>query len=189
MNKRKNTIILLISLILIIFCIVFAYHNSYDIALRKEGLSRDRINYIDTGIDDNGNEFRAVFQYDRDDSVRMLMLTKNRFGIWNVTNEMTSHDSEAHRCSMGWMRVASIGRFGVGDQSNIAFEVHAVYGGNDAIKLVDIPAEQLPPNVTVNVFQSGTMYVIHFTSCGAADTLNQVDAFNLLEQIGCIQRK
>lgn len=189
MTKRKNhPLLVFLSYILILVGSVSAYHNSFDIALRKEGLSKKYINYIDTGIDDNGNEYRVVFQYDGNDSVRILSLTKNRFGIWNVTNEISSHDSEAQHCAMGWMRAASIRRFAVEEQSNIEFEVHAVYSGNDAIKRIELPTDCLPPNVTANVFQAGAMYVIHFSSYGAADTLNQIDTFDLLEQIKCIQR-
>lgn len=187
--KRRTLAGLLASLLILILVVVLLiYHNSYSIALSKAGLSKDSIDYIDTGIDDNGNEYRVVFQYMPENMVKILRLTKNDRGVWKVAEEAYGPDSEVPYVTTGWMRVASVGRYEVDDQTHIEFEVHKVYGGNNAIKQIEIPMELLPSNVSVNIFQAGTVYVLHFVTYGSAETLNQINISHLLEQTDCIQR-
>ena len=186
MKKRTLWCILTLFLALIFIVFLIAYHNSFKIALSKAGVSERSINYIDTGIDDNGNEYRVVFQYMRDNVVKILLITKDNLGVWHVTNEVIGPNAEAEYVTMGWMRFASIRQYDVNDQTRIDSEVHKVYGGNNATKQIEIPTHLLPSNVSVNVFQSGTVYVIHFVSYGEAETLNQIHIFDLLKQTDCI---
>ena len=187
---KRRTIVYLFALLLslILSVILIVYHNSYSIALIKAGLSKDSINYIDTGIDDNGNEYRVVFQYVPENMVKIVHLTKDNSGIWKVTEEASGPDSEPEYVTMGWMRFASISRYDVNDQARLDSEVHKVYGGNNAAKQIEIPMDLLPPNVSVNVYQSGTMYVIHFVGYGNAEFLDQFHFSHLLDQMDCIQQ-
>ncbi|RRD94228.1 hypothetical protein EII17_08945 [Clostridiales bacterium COT073_COT-073] len=182
---QKRTFTGLLALLLgLIFVAIFAYHNSYRIALSRAGFSEDSITYVDTGIDDNGNEYRVVFQYEN--MIKFLRLTKDKYGIWKVT-EVCVPNSKAQYIAMGWMRMAGIRRYDVKGESDIEFEMHMMYGGNTATKQIEIPAEILPSNVSVNVFQAETAYVLHFVTYGKPGTLNQIDIPHLLEQTGCIR--
>ncbi len=186
---KRRTIVCLFALLLSLIFVgaLFAYHNSYSIALNKAGLSAKSINYVDIGIDDNGNEYRVVFEYMPENTLKIVFLSKDDFGIWRVIEEASGSDSEAEYITMGWMRFSSIGRFDVNDQVGFDFEVHKVYGGNNATKQIEIPMELLPTNVSVNVFQSGTRYVIHFIGYGDGEILDQFYFDDLLEQSNCIQ--
>ena len=42
--------------------------------------------------------------------------------------------------------------------------IHWFFHGNNARELIEIPADQLPPNVTFSLRQDGTSYVLHFMS-------------------------
>jgi hypothetical protein len=184
--KRRVPVILFVFFFILIVVIV-VYHNSYSIALKKAGFSQRSISYIDTGIDDNGNDYRVVFRYDTDNMVRIALLTKDNWGVWHITDEVIGPDAEADYITMGWMRFASMRRYDVTDQTVMDSEVHKVYGGNNATKQIEIPMDLIPPNVSVNVFQAGSVYVIHFVSYGDADSLNQIDMIDLLKQTDCIQ--
>ena len=188
MKKRYFWCLLILLLSLIFIVILVTFHNSFKIALHKAGVSERAINYIDTGIGDNGNEYRVVFQYMFDNTVKILLLTRDDLGVWHATDEVIGPDSDAEYeyVTMGWMRFASIRRYDVNDQIKIDSEVHKVYGGNNATKQIEIPTDLLPPNVSVNVFQSGSVYVIHFVSYGEAETLNQIHILDLLRQADCI---
>jgi hypothetical protein len=107
--------------------------------------------------------------------------------VWHITDEVIGPDAEADYITMGWMRFASMRRYDVTDQTVMDSEVHRVYGGNNATKQIEIPMDLIPPNVSVNVFQAGAVYVIHFVSYGDADSLNQIDMIDLLKQTDCIQ--
>jgi len=180
---------LLVFLVLVFIAILIIYHSSFKIALSKADVKERNVNYIDTGIDDNGHEYRVVFHYTHDNMVKILLLTKDSLGIWHVTDEAVGPDSaDTGYVTMGWMRFASIRRYDVNDQARFDSEVHKVYGGNSATKQIEIPLDLLPPNVSANVFQSGTMYVIHFVSYGDADTLDQFYFSDFLDKIDCIQQ-
>lgn len=186
MNKKVRTILL--SLYIIMLPIAFiVYSNSYNIALKKAGFSKRGITYIDTGIDDNGAEYRAVFQYMPDNLVKIALLTKTNWGTWRITDETQGPTTETGYLSMGWMRFTGFRRYEVSDNVVFELEVHNVYAGNDAIAQIEIPVELLPPNVSVSVFQAGSVYVLHFVTYGDPKVLNEVHFIDLLKQAGCIQ--
>lgn len=88
MRKRTFGLLLLLLLALILITFLIVYHNSFRIALSESGLNENDIQYIHTGIDDNGSEYRVVFQYMPDRMVKILLLTKNNIGLWHVTDEV-----------------------------------------------------------------------------------------------------
>lgn len=184
MMRRTN--VCLFALLLFVGAL-FAYHNSYSIALHKAGLSEKFIEYVDIGIDDNGNEYRVVFEYMPESTLKIVFLSKDDFGIWRVIEELSSLEDETEYIIMAWMRFSSIRRFEVNDQVIFDREVHKVYVGNNASKQIEIPMELLPTNVSVNVFQSGTMYVIHFIGYGGNEIFDQFYFDDLLEQSNFIQ--
>lgn len=185
--KKSSFVYLMVSLLMLILVAgLIVYHNSYSIALKKAGLSKSSINYIDSGINDNGNEYRVVFQYMPENTVKCALLTKDKLGIWKITEEEYGPTSDSNYLNMGWMRFASIRRYAVNDQTAINSEVHQVYGGNNAINQIEIPYDLLPANVCVDVFQAGAVYLIHFVAYGDAETLNQINVSYLLEQTNSI---
>lgn len=185
---KKQTLLHLIVALLILILVagLIIYHSNYSIALKKAGFSENSINYIDSGINDDGNEYRVVFQYMPENTVKCALLTKDKLGIWKITEEEYGPDSDSNYLNMGWMRFASICRYAVNDQTTINSEVHQVYGGNNAVKQIEIPYELLPANVCVDVFQAGAVYLIHFIAYGDAETLNQINVSYLLGQTNSI---
>ena len=188
MKKQTKWYLSISILALILLVLIGLYRNSFKIALSKAGVGELYIEYIDTGFDNNGNEYRVVFQYMSDNTVKIVHLTKDDFGVWHVTDEAHGPVSDAAYVMMGWMRTASMRRHEVNDPVVFDWEVHNVYGGNNARKQIEIPLGLLPPNVTVNVFQAGSQYVIHFVSYGEVETLNQIDIIDLLTQTRSISQ-
>ena len=182
MNKQTKWYLSISILALILLVLIVVYKNSFKIALGNAGVGELYIEYIDTGFDNNGNEYRVVFQYMSDNTVKIVHLTKNDFGVWHVTDETHGPVSDAAYVMMGWMRTASMRRHEVNDPVVFDSEVHHVYGGNNAIKQIEIPLDLLPPNVTVNVFQAGSQYVIHFVSYGGSEPLQQINILDLLNE-------
>lgn len=182
MNKQTKWYLSISILALILLVLIVVYKNSFKIALGKAGVGEQYIQYIDTGFDNNGNEYRVVFQYMSDNTVKIVHLTKDDFGVWHVTDEAHGPVSDAAYVMMGWMRTASMRRHEVNDPVVFDWEVHNVYGGNNAIKQIEIPIDLLPPNVTVNVFQAGSQYVIHFVSYGGSEPLQQINILDLLNE-------
>ena len=184
---RKQIRNLSLLLILVMVTALILYHLSFNIALSKSGMDRKHIQYIDTGIANGGREYRAVFQNLSDEGVKLLYLTKNKLGIWRVTDQAA--ETEYGFASMGWMRTASLRSYAVGDQTRWDWEVHTVCAGRNAVRQIEISPELLPPNVAVNVFQAGTAYVIHFVSYGEVETLNRIPIMDILKEYTGIAEK
>ena len=134
MNKQTKWYLSISILALILLVLIVVYKNSFKIALGNAGVGEQYIQYIDTGFDNNGNEYRVVFQYMSDNTVKIVHLTKDDFGVWHVTDEAHGPVSDAAYVMMGWMRTASMRRHEVNDPVVFDWEVHNVYGGNNAIK-------------------------------------------------------
>lgn len=188
MKKRRYVYFGLFLLILILVVGLFIYHNNYSIALRSAGLSQKTISYLDTGFDDNGNEYRVVFSHLSENVIKIAHLTRDNLGIWHVTNTVSSSDGEAQYpyVVMGWMHFSGMRWYGVDGEIDMPLEIHNVYAGTNAKKYIEIPLELLPPNVSVDVSQTGSIYVIHFVSYGDGEALNQIDILELLDKTDCI---
>ena len=183
-NIRAGAIFVII---LIIVALALMYLNSYSIALMKNGFDSPRTSIIDIGIDDNGKEYRVIKSYDDQQNVKLAYLVKNKVGLWNMAIVSDTPSIETGFVKIGWMRVASIKRYGISDDTPVEFEIHAVYCGNNATKLIEIEPEELPPNVTVNVQQAGKAYTLHFIAFGEGDELSNIDVYQLLQNSGCVQ--
>lgn len=189
--KRRSLVFLsgiLLALILLGFTL---YSNGFGIALKIAGFSKDFVQYVDWGINENGNEYRVLFQYMPGYLIKMAHLEKGMFGIWKVLEEASGPQEQSESVTIGWMRIAGLIRYGYGLESQIKaeFEVHHMIGGNNAIRVIELPKELLPPNVIAKVFQKGRSYVVHLVSYGEdAGILNEVHLVELLEQQGCIRK-
>lgn len=187
--KKRTLVSILLALIFITFLIV--YHNSFRIALWKSGVEVNSIDYIDIGINDSGNEYRVVFKSNiLDNTVKVLLLTKNSFGVWHVTYGVSAPDPDTgdEDTTMGWMRFSGMRAYGAEHPLSLDREEHIVYVGNNAKKLIEIPFELLPSNVSVDVFQAEAVYVIHLLSYDIEpDTLNKFHMMDLLRQTDSIQ--
>lgn len=79
------------------------------------------------------------------------------------------------------MKNAGIRRYEADDDPSFSNEWHKLYYGDNAIKLVSIMPEQLPPGVALNIQQTGSDFSIHFISFEKPDVLEQIDVYYLLE--------
>ena len=182
-RKRLGVIIACIVLALAAVAAVLSL-NSFRIALRSAGFPSKGWVILDMGIDNNGNEYRVAVDYLNDSDAHMAYLSKGFGGFWRVEYSADTPASETGMVALGWMRVAGIKRFTVGDESCVEFEVHEAYCGKNAVKQIQIPPELLPPNVTVNILQGGSSFVIQFVSFG--DAQMEIDAYEILKAAGCI---
>ena len=60
------------------------------------------------------------------------------------------------------------------------------YAGDNALKLIEIPLEMIPRNVTVKISQSGSSYEIHVISY-SDETINEIDIIEILLSNGFIK--
>ena len=182
-NKvKKYRLYMIIAVFILIIAAIFItiFLNSYSMVLLRNGFNTDENNIIWMGIDDNGREYRVLRNGIDGQNIKLVLVTRKFAGLWEVS-QIADIPSDETIVTLGWMKVAGIKRFKVGDDSTIEFEVHVVYCGNNAKKQILTLSDQLPPNVTVNIQQAGASYMLHFISYGEADTLSHINIWELLK--------
>jgi len=78
------------------------------------------------------------------------------------------------------MKNAGIRRWEAHDNPSFSSEWHKLYYGDNAIKLISITPEQLPPGVAFNIQQTGSDFSIHFILFEKPDVLEQINVYSLL---------
>jgi len=182
-NKYSRPITATLIVIAVILSII--YLNSFNIALMRAGISKKSMEYLDIGIDDNGNDYVVLYDRDLEGTIKLVLLTKSDLGIWKKTREDSGPNSDSDFVCMRWMRFASMVSYDFNSSVDHEYMIHEVYAGNNANRKIDIPPQILPDNVTVNVIQARNSYALHFVTYGDMDDLN-IDIEDLLKRAGCI---
>lgn len=183
--KKKHIKYLLLILALIISILTYIYLNNFNLALKSAGYSDYEINILERGFDDNGHEFKIV-ELSHYTTTVLANMEKNKYSFWKVSYTKKSA-IENKFISFGWMKQAGFRYFNQEDEFISAIEWHKIYYGENAIKLIEIPYEKLPPGVAVNVQQSGNSYLIHTISYEDPEILNKIDMYSILQEIECIK--
>lgn len=181
--KRFHGLIV-IAVALVIGIVAVLSCNSDQLALRGAGFASKGNTVISAGIDQAGKEYQVVVEGLSDGPARIAYLRKGFAGFWKITE--LADTPTAGTVKMGWTKTASFKRYTVEDASAIDWEVHNVYCGNNATRQIVIPEGTLPHNVTVNISQAGSSYMLHFIGHGEADVLSQVKLVELLTAAGCV---
>lgn len=180
---RTKKAILWLAIPVVLLILGIAYLNRWNIALSSLGFSPSA-SVVYAGVDANGNPYRVVIDTDSEKGGNLALLTENRFGWWEAT-QVSSQTDQNELARISWMGPAGF-RYAEDGKFDPDFEFHAVYCGNNAVGPVFPITEKLPPNVTVNVQQSGAFYLLHFVSFGPESPLNGLSVKELLHAVGAI---
>ena len=175
--------LLVVLIVLAIEIVVALSYNSDQLALRSAHFAPRGGCIISAGIDNTGKEYRVFVENLSDKPARIAYLRKGFAGFWEITE--LADKPTAGTIRIGWAKTASFKRYAVDDTSAIEWEVHNVYCGTNATRQIVIPEGALPHNVTVNISQAGSAYMLHFIGYGEADVLSQVKVIDLLSAAGC----
>lgn len=184
-KRRKKIILGAVLSLLVLLCILYACN--YSMILSFNGLSPSKEAIIHIGIDANGQEYRIVGNATNGRHSALGVVTKNRIGLWRISLYEDSRDQNG-LISISTLNVAGLKTFGSARIQTV-FETHIVYAGNNAIhKIPDNFGSELPPNISVQVYQNQSNYILHFIYFGSDITvMNQVHPYELLKTAGCIE--
>jgi hypothetical protein len=87
---------------------------------------------------------------------------------------------------MGWMESGGIRKYDISTENISNFGWHLFYAGNNALKLIEIPPDMIPRNVTVKISQSGSSYELHVISY-SDEAINEIDIPEILLSNGFIE--
>lgn len=180
---KKVILCLVIPIALLILGIV--YLNRWSIALYSIGFSPSATSIIYGGIDANGDNYRVVVCPGNGEYENLALLTENCFGWWKAT-QVSNPVGQNELGRIAWTNVAGFRCAAPGGKIEVDFEFHAVYCGDNAVGPISPITAKLPPNVTVDIYQSGSSYLLHFISFGGGSALNGLSVEVLLRSVGAI---
>ncbi len=150
--------------------------NSYADVLRAAGLEEGKYEIVDSGTDSDGNPYRVlVRQFGDQYEARAAYLTQVN-DCWQL-DKLVDQPLELNGwLEMSWSNVVKMELSGVDGTSYEQYEVHKVFCGKNAYQTIEIPAEMLPSNVTVQILQIDEYYMLHFISYGGENALDAITA-------------
>lgn len=174
---------------LLIFALIISliiWHESYSLALIREGLNPKDVFTIEHSFDSNKKEFKVIKTSSKDNKNKLAILTKNNLGMWNISSTSEDARETPSLIRIGWIRGAGARRYEYSENASFENEWHIAYYGNNATKLIEFLPGQIPENVTVNIRQAGKEFWIHMVSFAEPNALNNVDIDEILVKNQCI---
>lgn len=103
----------------------------------------------------------------KDGDLAIVSIKQNIWGLWTVSDITTATAEGSVETS--WQKQVGTQRFTASDVPRFVYEHHYVYCANNATSMIQIPAEAIPSNVSINVSQDGVLYILHVVAFGEPD--------------------
>ena len=183
--KRKSIAVISICILVVLVLVFFVFQaNSKALALSSAGVDTSYIHEVVALDVNDGVEFQILYANMNDGTPALIRLEKNGLGFWSVKKLDTAN--EEGYAAMGWAKFSSTQRYTATDVPRTGHIYHHVYAGNNALKLIDIPQDQIPHNLTMDIQQNGKSYVIHIITTAETSDYPGFDIYGLLKDNGCI---
>jgi len=185
---KKPVIIIIAVVAFVLTALTTAWVINFYITLFISGYNTSEVMVIDTNHDENNKEFKVIKTISKDGTNVLVILTKNTFGIWSITQKQEKIDDYT-MTTIGWVNKGELKRYSFKEGGTIENEWNIVYCGNNAQKLIEFSPGQIPENTTVNIQQNASSYMIHIISFSSSAPLNNFNVPYLLTENGCISIK
>lgn len=185
MKKKK---FLFLSVFLSIILIVFLIRAfSFELALWRSGLSTFGYNTIVHSFNNMNNcEYKVISTSTDKSDIVLVHLQKNKLGFWKV-REKKEYIGDDDLVRADWMLSGGSKGYDYRLGSDLEHEIHIVYCGKNAIRLIEFLPGQLPENTTANIQQAGDEFQIHLISFVSDFVeISNFDVKKVLEENKCI---
>lgn len=187
--KKAKIFAICIGSVLLVLAIVLAILRTYSFstAVRFANLDPNSISYVEElGMDNNGDEFCVFQTQTTSGNLALAYATRDKLGFWHIDRIKEASMTQKYT-ALGWVESAGIRRFSYLETPVFEDEWHFVYCGDDAVGNIKLLPEQLPPNSTVNIQQTGENYLIHMIIFSSqAFDVETLDLRAFLKQNGCV---
>lgn len=187
MNKKRILLLLMIILCAALIGFFAVRGFSEQIALRSAGVdtSQPVRPVVELGILVENTQYKVLQATAKTGEPMLLRLEKNGLGFWNAESIRTPKEGLSY-AEDAWMIGTGTQRYTATDVPKFNYEWHYVYTGSDAQKLIQIPAEQIPANTTIDIQQLGEFYLIHVVSFADPEVFQQLHIPTYLKDNGFI---
>jgi len=166
---KRSIKVVISSLFILSITLLILWGNNYSIVLMTNGYDTDNKVLLESV--DNNEELSRIIKAEKDGKPELVNLTRNGMGLWKIEYSVARDEGEP--LAISWKRAVGIRRFGIYDGGVFEWEWHYIVCGDDAVAKIDIK-EQLPKNVTVNIQQTDSEYILHFVSFSDLTGLRQL---------------
>lgn len=186
---RVLWIVLACAIVLIGFFVLRNY--SAQLALIGKGVSLEHMEIVsataspqyseDTGESTSG---QLIWSRDKDDKAVLALLRKNFLGFWYVTSLVTADSVNGYNPDCFFWTDAGWNAYGT--DSDHYVNAHVVFVGDNAVKYIDFPQEELPENARALVRQKHNHYMIYVTGVLESGKTYVWNIAEILEEHGFI---
>lgn len=177
----KKFLYMILSLVVIF---IIYRQLSLDIAYFLEGINSNSTIEIEHSFDINKSEYKVIRAKSEEDNILLVRLVKTKLGIWKIGDISSGSNTKINSISWYGDGGPYINQFGSIDE--IGFEWHFVYSGNNALKYIEIEKIDIPKNMTVEIYQFNTEYIIHLITFEKPEIFNSFNIVNKLIENGFI---
>lgn len=187
MKLSRKTAVCLSVLLLLIAGFFVLQACSFRIMTAWADIDYDTIEYLTYRYKEPAQEVTVFSAYTTDGELTLVRAVKNLLGFWSVSSqEITGAGDGTDKIVMGWFEKVHWGP-ALTEQDSYVYETHKVYCGRDAVDVIVILPEQIPGNITVNIGQYGSDYLIHVVHFGDVSQSGSFDVWEILRENGCIK--
>jgi len=182
--KKEWKIGIAVAVVVLLVAFFILQACSLNMALRSAGISTN-IAFMPVELDmEEDRQVKVIVSETDDGEIAVVRLQKNALGFWRIISRKESGENLTVP-GVAWVKHARIRSFGtVNNTDNYQREMHFVYAGNNAQKLIEILPEQIPANTTVNIQQHDELYMIHVITFATESF--EFNAYEVLVENGCI---
>lgn len=178
----KRFMIIICGVAVLVLGGLLARSFSQTLALKGKGFASRHVVLVDRGYIGDGQGGGVDYQVvttRKGEAMAAVYMEKNRWGFWRVRYGSEADKTKWESGVLSWMLPAGFRSFASGDRVFVT-ERHTLYYGEQAHKLIDIPAETYPPGSAMQVQQAGGTYLVHVTTYEEPES-NLPDIRELLE--------
>jgi len=118
--------------------------SSFQLSLHFAGLDKESVLYAEE-LDVDQAEFKVFQTTTNEGKLALVRANKNKLGFWYI-EDIEAQTEEKSFINMSWIKGAGMRRYSHKDMGIDEKEYHFMYGGDDAIKTIELYSEQLPEN-------------------------------------------
>lgn len=164
---------------------------SMELALIRKGVSLEHMEIVsataspqyseDTGESTYG---QLIWSRDKDDKAVLAFLRKNFLGFWYVTSVVTAGSVNGYNPECFFWTEGGWNTYGTDFDHYVS--AHVVFVGDNAVKYIDFPQEELPENAQALVRQKHNHYMIYVTAVLESGKTYVWNIAEILEEHGFI---
>lgn len=177
--KINKTVFICAGIILLLLLAFFLIqHSSLKLSLLFHKLDTSSVHYIEKKVTTEEETYCVVQTKTTSGDWALVYAKLTPLGFWTITNIQSGRDFSA----LEWSQPAGVRRYDYKENPVFERKWNYVCCGSDAVGNIQIPDDQLPPNATVQIRQTGSVYLIRIIYF-SEDPFSEIDIHTVISSV------